>query len=82
MPGSPSAEVVAGPAPSARSTSASPAPARSWRETDWVPMITVARPAMSPNTPSAMASGRIARCASASMAEVMYTTSWPPLLRV
>ena len=33
-------------------------------------MISAASPAISPNTASAMASGRIARWASASMAEV------------
>ena len=70
MPGSPSAIVAAGPAPSARSTPVSSAPARSCREMDWVPMISAASPAISPKTARAMASGRIARCACASMAEV------------
>ena len=37
---------------------------------DWVPMISVASPAIIPNTARAMASGLIARCAWASMAEV------------
>ena len=36
----------------------------------WVPMISAASRAISPNTASAMASGRMACCASASMAEV------------
>ena len=70
MPGSPSAMIIAGPAPSARSAPASSASARSCREMDWVPMISAASPAISPNTPRAMASGRIERWASASMAEV------------
>ncbi len=37
---------------------------------DWVPMISAASPAINPNTVRAMASGRIDRCAWASMAEV------------
>ena len=62
--------IIAGPAPSARSAPASSAPARSCRAMDWVPMISAASPAISPKTASAMASGRIARCACASMAAV------------
>ena len=63
--------IVAGPAPSARSTPVSSAAARSCRLIDWMPMISAASPAITANTAKAMASGRIARCASASMAEVM-----------
>ena len=37
---------------------------------DWVPMISAATSAITPNTARAMASGRMACCASASMAEV------------
>ena len=62
--------IIAGPAPSARSAPASSAPARSCREIDWIPIISAASPAISPNTARAMASGRIARCACASIADV------------
>ncbi len=70
IPSTPSAVAAAGPAPSARRISASSPAARSCREMDWAPMISAASAAMIPNTPSAMASGRIALCASASIAGV------------
>ncbi len=70
-PSTPSAATAAGPAPRARRTPASSAAAWSCRETDWAPMIIAARKAMIPNTPSAIASGLIARWASASIAAVL-----------
>ena len=61
MPIRPSAMVVPGAAPRARSTLRSSSAARSWREIICTPMRSAARAATAPKTPRAMAMGLTVR---------------------
>ena len=60
IPTSPSPTVMAGSAPSARRVRSSGAQKPSWRAISWPAIRMAARPAMSPNTARAMASGLMA----------------------
>ena len=55
--------VMAGPAPRARMASRSSDPRRNWRPITWSARRNVAKAAIPPNTPRAIASGRMARSA-------------------